>query len=102
MNKCTACGKPCQEEGQEICGYCCFWEHPSEHIEFLERELDGCRTAMVMLEEVCDSLSKDRLRVVKEREDARKAARRLLTVMADGDAKCIARGIEEYPWLEEE
>ena len=35
-------------------------------------------------------------------DEAIKAARRLLTVVADGDANCIARVIKEYHWLEEE
>lgn len=39
-------------------------------------------------------------RICRERDEAREAARRLLTVLANGDAGVVERGIEEYPWLE--
>jgi len=36
----------------------------------------------------------------EERDEAREAARRLVTVLANGDTDVIARALLEYPWLD--
>jgi len=46
---------------------------------------------------------RDRLQQAeRERDEAQEAARRFVTVLADGDASVIERAIDEYPWLESE
>ena len=71
-------------------------------IERLRKEVTLAKEARTTNFQTNLTLMCDLKQAMREREEAREAARRLVTVLANGDASVIERAIEEYPWLKEE